>query len=313
MENDSEEAKQRVKKELEEKMKSELDLQMREAEKIFEDKRAELTKAEEEKRNALETAAKSQKGVMMYYQDVSQTEIDRVKQREFQLIFNLDAEETLIAWYSCSRSVGALLIIGTMYISQRAIYFVPTLIMEKMGHKKDILAFNEIKAIIRAVTLRAIQNAISINTRKEMFYYASFVNREQTFDLINSLWEGQGGGELVLKQGFLTKQGALVKNWKRRWCTLSDVQLTYKDPHLRQAGPILGSIKAHEIIKVDTMSSIGKKFCFSVEATWRTFYFCADTEAEMKLWISSFTDMLEQFRVEELKKTESQNGTQNKA
>lgn len=31
----------------------------------------------------------------------------------------------------------------------------------------------------------------------------------------------------VLKQGYLTKLGAIVKNWKRRWCVLIDEHLNY--------------------------------------------------------------------------------------
>lgn len=92
----------------------------------------------------------------------------------------------------------------------------------------------------------------------------------------------------VLKQGYLTKLGAIVKNWKRRWCVLIDEHLNYyKTPkHNIPCGSVhIDSstyIERQSVLPSDRFPSL---FCFKVVTAHRVFLFCADSNADLKDWL----------------------------
>eukprot|EP01098_Paradermamoeba_levis_P004394 TRINITY_DN1891_c0_g4_i1.p1 TRINITY_DN1891_c0_g4~~TRINITY_DN1891_c0_g4_i1.p1 ORF type:complete len:452 (+),score=145.94 TRINITY_DN1891_c0_g4_i1:74-1429(+) len=86
------------------------------------------------------------------------------------------------------------------------------------------------------------------------------------------------------KQGFLTKEGGSVKNWKKRWCVLKNGALNYSK---KQGSSSLGSIALNEIREVKPVEYKGKKHCFMIDTPERVYYMFADTEGERTSWMDS--------------------------
>jgi len=86
-------------------------------------------------------------------------------------------------------------------------------------------------------------------------------------------------------QGYLSKQGGRVQSWKRRYCVLQDFCLYYfKTPKDLTA---LGVITLPSY-KVAAVSSGLRKYVFQAShSNMRTYNFQADSEEEMKTWISA--------------------------
>jgi len=93
-------------------------------------------------------------------------------------------------------------------------------------------------------------------------------------------------GELLpSKEGFLTKQGIVVKNWKKRWFVLSGTLLCYfrkqKDPYPK------GIIQFSDARTIDcVLEPIDNRVnCFVVETSSRSYYIIADSPKEMYEWV----------------------------
>eukprot|EP01097_Dermamoeba_algensis_P006920 TRINITY_DN4321_c0_g1_i1.p1 TRINITY_DN4321_c0_g1~~TRINITY_DN4321_c0_g1_i1.p1 ORF type:complete len:463 (-),score=87.38 TRINITY_DN4321_c0_g1_i1:111-1499(-) len=84
------------------------------------------------------------------------------------------------------------------------------------------------------------------------------------------------------KQGFLTKEGGSVKNWKKRWCVLKGGALNYSK---KQGSTSLGSISLNEIRDVKPVEYKSKRFCFFLETPERTYYMFAESDRERDSWI----------------------------
>jgi len=92
------------------------------------------------------------------------------------------------------------------------------------------------------------------------------------------------------KQGWLTKQGGRVKNWKRRWFVLKDNRMYYyKSP---KDGNPLGFIPL-ERCAMRIVENSNKKFCFEIFDPHQpfsryhpSFFIYADTQEEMTDWIN---------------------------
>jgi len=86
--------------------------------------------------------------------------------------------------------------------------------------------------------------------------------------------------EVVEKHGYLTKQGFVRKNWKRRYCILQSGKLAYyKHPQdKRPAGEVILSERS------SILSSENDPY-FRVVTEARTFTFCADSAIEANEWV----------------------------
>jgi hypothetical protein len=100
-------------------------------------------------------------------------------------------------------------------------------------------------------------------------------------------------GSLELrKQGYLTKQGKIVKNWKRRWFQLEQYQDTVLLSYYRypEDGKPRGRIVLVDYLDPDTCTATHthRRLCFRLRDSnrIRDFYICADTEAEMHDWMN---------------------------
>eukprot|EP01156_Anaeramoeba_ignava_P021722 Anaeramoba_ignava/c19616_g2_i1.p1 GENE.c19616_g2_i1~~c19616_g2_i1.p1 ORF type:complete len:561 (+),score=160.55 c19616_g2_i1:932-2614(+) len=89
---------------------------------------------------------------------------------------------------------------------------------------------------------------------------------------------------LVMKEGFLIKQGFGHKNWKKRWFKLGCHKLEYfensKSKKFKGEIPILYN-------KVRENRSLNKKWGFEIETKERTYYCVAQSKEEMLSWISA--------------------------
>ncbi|XP_029453095.1 dual adapter for phosphotyrosine and 3-phosphotyrosine and 3-phosphoinositide isoform X2 [Rhinatrema bivittatum] len=88
---------------------------------------------------------------------------------------------------------------------------------------------------------------------------------------------------LGTKEGYLTKQGGLVKNWKSRWFTLHRNELKYFKDQLTQE-PIR-TLDLRECSAVQFDYSQERVNCFCLVFPLRTYYLCAKTGAEADEWI----------------------------
>jgi hypothetical protein len=105
-------------------------------------------------------------------------------------------------------------------------------------------------------------------------------------------------------EGYLTKLGAKVKNWKRRWVVLDNYVLTYyKSEDGRGA---CGTINLEEVKKIEDVSApekrealereekniVGKENLFVLYTPNRVWFFIADNEKAKKEWISVIKEQL---------------------
>jgi len=84
------------------------------------------------------------------------------------------------------------------------------------------------------------------------------------------------------KAGFLTKEGGSYKSWKRRWCVLKTGNLIYSKS---QKGEQLGTIPLVEATSIEVTNTKNKKCCFEIVTAKRTYYLCADSDAEKDSWV----------------------------
>lgn len=99
-------------------------------------------------------------------------------------------------------------------------------------------------------------------------------------------------GSDIVKQGFLTKQGHIIKNWKRRWFVLtSDSFLAYSE------GPgqaCKGRICLHNM-RIQIVGNKGREHCFGLfdsaspsgTKLGKSYFVAADTAAEVVQWIKA--------------------------
>eukprot|EP00735_Rhodelphis_limneticus_P008517 TRINITY_DN2155_c0_g1::TRINITY_DN2155_c0_g1_i1::g.12753::m.12753 TRINITY_DN2155_c0_g1::TRINITY_DN2155_c0_g1_i1::g.12753 ORF type:complete len:456 (-),score=146.91,sp/P54644/KRAC_DICDI/44.54/1e-132,Pkinase/PF00069.20/1.9e-75,Pkinase_Tyr/PF07714.12/9.4e-36,PH/PF00169.24/1.3e-23,PH_11/PF15413.1/1.1e-08,PH_3/PF14593.1/1e-05,PH_3/PF14593.1/1.6e+02,Kinase-like/PF14531.1/19,Kinase-like/PF14531.1/3.4e-05,Pkinase_C/PF00433.19/1.4e-05,PH_9/PF15410.1/9.9e-05,PH_9/PF15410.1/4.6e+03,PH_8/PF15409.1/0.00068,PH len=87
-------------------------------------------------------------------------------------------------------------------------------------------------------------------------------------------------------EGWLTKQGAVVKNWKRRWFVLKDKQLYYfKKPSDLEPK---GTVNLEDVTIAHATHATKRQHCFGIYHPGRRSYFLqADTQDDMLLWVNA--------------------------
>ncbi|XP_064190868.1 dual adapter for phosphotyrosine and 3-phosphotyrosine and 3-phosphoinositide [Anguilla rostrata] len=99
---------------------------------------------------------------------------------------------------------------------------------------------------------------------------------------------------LGTKEGYLVKQGALVKNWKTRWFTLNRNELKYfKDKTFDEP---IRTLDLTSCSAVQFDYSQERVNCFCLVFPERTFYLCAKTGVEADEWIKILRWKLSQLR-----------------
>lgn len=99
---------------------------------------------------------------------------------------------------------------------------------------------------------------------------------------------------IASKEGFLTKQGAIHKSWKRRWfVTNRNILKYYNERGDKKPIRVLDLQQAEEALRNNTC---GKPNAFSLVFPFRTFFLYADSEAEMQEWIDLLTWKLDKIK-----------------
>ncbi|GAA6090639.1 pleckstrin homology domain-containing family A member 1 isoform X2 [Tachysurus ichikawai] len=105
-------------------------------------------------------------------------------------------------------------------------------------------------------------------------YYLSRANQDQS----------------VVKAGFCVKQGAVMKNWKRRYFMLDDNNISYFKSDLEREP--LRVIPLKEVTKVQECKQsdlLMRDNLFELVTTTRTFYIQTDSPEEMHNWIKAIS------------------------
>jgi len=126
---------------------------------------------------------------------------------------------------------------------------------------------------------------------KEQFIKAKYERKEYSQES-KLLLEFKDG--IIYKEGFLTKKGNVVKNWKRRWFILRGTLLSYfkKQKDEFPQGVIIISPSNPSLPSNQVVESLGeamdtKTFCFKVNTPNRDFFISADSGKDMFDWVQA--------------------------
>ncbi|OHS99266.1 AGC family protein kinase [Tritrichomonas foetus] len=92
----------------------------------------------------------------------------------------------------------------------------------------------------------------------------------------------------ILKEGYMTKQGGMIKTWKRRWFQLIDKKLYY---YSKPGSPEVGQIDLSSASNIALAPECKKQPAFKIESSARAFYFQPDTEKLAKEWVQILNDV----------------------
>ncbi|CAG5136686.1 unnamed protein product [Candidula unifasciata] len=123
-----------------------------------------------------------------------------------------------------------------------------------------------------------------------------------TKDMSSSLDHSKASNLLSIKKGFCVKQGAVRKNWKRRYFVLHQQGLSYfkseQDKHPIRTLPIEDLLEARQ-------AAVGahpnRDNLFEVLTSKRIFYIQCDTPEDMNSWIDAVRTSIRQRRLDERK------------
>ncbi|XP_062375037.1 pleckstrin homology domain-containing family A member 1a isoform X2 [Sardina pilchardus] len=96
--------------------------------------------------------------------------------------------------------------------------------------------------------------------------------------------------QAVLKAGYCVKQGAVMKNWKRRYFILEENSLSYFKSDLEKEPLRLIALKeVHKVQECKQSDIMMRDNLFEVVTSSRTFYVQADSPEEMHSWIKAIS------------------------
>jgi len=99
---------------------------------------------------------------------------------------------------------------------------------------------------------------------------------------------------LASKEGYLTKQGWFVKNWKTRWFVLSKNELSYYAD--RQNEKPIRTLNLEDCQGVCLDDTQGKQHCFALIFPDRKWYIYASTDQEVGEWVDIIRWKIKQIR-----------------
>ncbi|TRY83810.1 hypothetical protein DNTS_035376, partial [Danionella cerebrum] len=99
-----------------------------------------------------------------------------------------------------------------------------------------------------------------------------------------------GQDQAVIKAGYCVKQGALMKNWKRRYFVLEQNSMSYFKSDLEKEPLRIILLKeVHKVQECKHSEIMMRDNLFEVVTTSRTFYVQADSPEEMHSWIKAIS------------------------
>lgn len=96
------------------------------------------------------------------------------------------------------------------------------------------------------------------------------------------------------KEGYLTKQGAIIKNWKLRWFVLNKNEIRY---YAQRSSPEpIRTMDLGECQECIRSADAKQEYSFSLVFPWRTFNLRASTDADAHDWMQLINWKLEKLR-----------------
>lgn len=96
------------------------------------------------------------------------------------------------------------------------------------------------------------------------------------------------------KEGFITKLGAIFKNWRKRWFVLKRNELSYF--RSQGDGVPVRCIDLKDCRECAIDVTMKRENCFRLVLSWRTFYLICDTEQEVQEWMQMLQWKLNQMK-----------------
>uniref|UniRef100_A0A8C4H7X8 Pleckstrin homology domain containing, family A (phosphoinositide binding specific) member 1b n=1 Tax=Dicentrarchus labrax TaxID=13489 RepID=A0A8C4H7X8_DICLA len=96
--------------------------------------------------------------------------------------------------------------------------------------------------------------------------------------------------QAIIKAGYCVKQGAVMKNWKRRYFMLDENALSYYKSDLeREALRVIPLKEIHKVQECKQSELMMRDNLFEMVTTSRTFYIQADSPEDMHSWIKAIS------------------------
>ncbi|KAH7433403.1 hypothetical protein KP509_07G067600 [Ceratopteris richardii] len=91
------------------------------------------------------------------------------------------------------------------------------------------------------------------------------------------------------RTGWLMKQGAIIKTWRRRWFVLKSGKLFwFKDSYVSRSSKPRGVIPVTSCLTVKGAEDVlNRPYAFELTTSQETMYFLAATDKEKEDWINS--------------------------
>ncbi|XP_063749473.1 pleckstrin homology domain-containing family A member 1 isoform X3 [Eleginops maclovinus] len=100
----------------------------------------------------------------------------------------------------------------------------------------------------------------------------------------------RGVQDQAIKAGYCVKQGALMKNWKRRYFVLEENALSYYKSDLeREALRVIPLKEIHKVQECKQSDLMMRDNLFEMVTSSRTFYMQADSPEDMHSWIKAIS------------------------
>ncbi|KAJ4922168.1 hypothetical protein JOQ06_016503, partial [Pogonophryne albipinna] len=100
----------------------------------------------------------------------------------------------------------------------------------------------------------------------------------------------RGVQDQAIKAGYCVKQGALMKNWKRRYFMLEENALSYYKSDLeREALRVIPLKEIHKVQECKQSDLMMRDNLFEMVTSSRTFYLQADSPEDMHSWIKAIS------------------------
>ncbi|KAL0547672.1 hypothetical protein IC582_012096 [Cucumis melo] len=136
-----------------------------------------------------------------FHEDVEIQSSALLRSEEYRQLFRLPLDEVLIEDFNCAFQEN-ILIQGHMYLFVHYICFYSNI----FGFEtKKIIPFREIIAVRKAKTAGIFPNAIEICDGEKKYFFASFLSRDEAFNLINDGWLQHAKGT----EATMTKQKSI--------------------------------------------------------------------------------------------------------
>ncbi|XP_038874398.1 protein VASCULAR ASSOCIATED DEATH 1, chloroplastic isoform X2 [Benincasa hispida] len=136
-----------------------------------------------------------------FHEDVEIQSSALLRSEEYRQFFRLPSDEVLIEDFNCAFQEN-ILIQGHMYLFVHYICFYSNI----FGFEtKKIIPLQEITAVRKAKTAGIFPNAIEIFVGEKKYFFASFLSRDEAFNLINDGWLQHAKGT----EAIMTKQKSI--------------------------------------------------------------------------------------------------------